>query len=388
MLLPLALLMAALISYQLLWSVKISRYYKLLLILLISAAALKSQIVYLFGGDNYFAPDLPGWVILSAAWFYAESFFSFILLLFPAAATFCAKIHYKFKKTALPEKFRYLNNIVNIVLMTLAVILASVALANGLREPEVRKIELFLNKLPQTAENYRMTVLSDLHIDRASSPAKVRKLVERVNRLQSNTVVILGDVVDGRTSTLSESVRELEKLRAADGVYGIMGNHEYFSGGSEWADFLTQCNIKMLLNENVELRENFYLAGITDPAARRSKDTMEKPDLEKALRNIAPEACTVLLAHRPGHAREAVKKNVQLQLSGHTHGGMIAGFDRVIGKFNEGFTAGAYQLEDMLLYVSSGTAIWSGFPFRLGSRAEITVITLKNNNLKIQGKEK
>ena len=96
----------------------------------------------------------------------------------------------------------------------------------------------------------------------------------------------------------------------------------------------------------------------------------------------------MLLAHRPGHAREAVKKNVQLQLSGHTHGGMIAGFDRVIGKFNEGFTAGSYQLEDMLLYVSSGTAIWSGFPFRLGSRAEITVITLKNNNLKIQGKEK
>lgn len=388
MLLPLALLMAALISYQLLWSVKISRYYKLLLILLISAAALKSQIVYLFGGDNYFAPDLPGWVLLSTAWFYAVSFFSFILLLLPAAASASARLYCKFKKTALPEKIRRLNNIVNIALVTLSVILASVALANGLREPEVRQIELFLNKLPPAAENYRMTVLSDLHIDRASSPAKVRKLVERVNRLQSNTVVILGDVVDGRTSTLSESVRELEKLRAADGVYGIMGNHEYFSGGSEWADFLTQCNIKMLLNENVELRKNFYLAGITDPAARRSKVAMAKADLEKALRGIVPEACTVLLAHRPGHARKAVKKNVQLQLSGHTHGGMIAGFDRVIGKFNEGFTAGSYQLEDMLLYVSSGTAIWSGFPFRLGSRAEITVITLKNNNLKIQGKEK
>ena len=388
MLIPLALLMAALVSYQLLWSVRISRYFKLLPILLIAAAALKPQIVYLFGGDNYFAPDLPGWVLLSAAWFYAVSFFSFILLLLPAAASASARLYCKFRKRALPEKVRKLNNIVNIVLMALALILASIALANGLREPEVRQIKLFLDNLPPAAENYRMTVLSDLHIDRTCTPAKVRQLVERVNRLQSNTVVILGDVVDGRTSALSAMVRELAQLRAADGVYGIMGNHEYFSGGSEWAEFLTQCNVKMLLNENVELRKNFYLAGITDPAARYSKGTMAKPDLDKALLGITPDACTVLLAHRPGHARKAVKKNVQLQLSGHTHGGMIAGFDRVIGKFNEGFITGLYQLEDLQLYVSSGTAIWSGFPFRLGSRAEITVITLKNNNLKKQGKEK
>ena len=377
--------MAALVSYQLLWSVKISKYYKLLLILLIAVAALKSQIVYLLGGDNYFAPDLPGWVLLTAAWVYAVIFFCFLLLILPAAASVSAKVYCKFKRKALPEKFRKANNIANVVFVVLALLLASVALANGLREPAVRQIKLFLDNLPPEAENYRMTVLSDLHIDRTSSTEKVRKLVEKVNHLQSNAIVILGDIVDGRIVTLAEPVKELAGLRASDGVYGIMGNHEYFSSGGEWAEFLVQCNIKMLLNGHVRLREKFYLAGITDPAAGYGKKTLAKPDLEKALQGIAPDACTVLLAHRPGHARKAVKKNVQLQLSGHTHGGMIVGFDRIIGKFNEGFVAGLYRLENLQLYVSSGTAIWSGFPFRLGSRAEITVITLNNSKLQKQG---
>ena len=99
MLLPLALLMAVLVSYQLLRLVRISKYWKLLPVLLITAAALKSQIVYLLGGDNYFAPDLPGWLLITAAWFYAVIFFSSVLLILPAAATFTAIIYCKSKRS-------------------------------------------------------------------------------------------------------------------------------------------------------------------------------------------------------------------------------------------------------------------------------------------------
>ena len=241
--------MAVLVSYQLLRLVRISKYWKLLPVLLITAAALKSQIVYLLGGDNYFAPDLPGWLLITAAWFYAVIFFSSVLLILPAAATFTAIIYCKSKKIALPEKFRQSVNKLNIALLLTAVLLASAALANGLRSPALRHVELFLNDLPPEAENYRITVLADLHIDRTSSPEKVRKLVERVNELQSNTVVILGDTVDGKVATLAAMVGELAELRASDGVFGIMGNHEYFSGGREWVEFFAACNIKMLLNE-------------------------------------------------------------------------------------------------------------------------------------------
>lgn len=382
MLLPLALLMAVLVSYQLLRLVRISKYWKLLPVLLITAAALKSQIVYLLGGDNYFAPDLPGWLLITAAWFYAVIFFSSVLLILPAAATFTAIIYCKSKKIALPEKFRQSVNKLNIALLLTAVLLASAALANGLRSPALRHVELFLNDLPPEAENYRITVLADLHIDRTSSPEKVRKLVERVNELQSNTVVILGDTVDGKVATLAAMVGELSELRASDGVFGIMGNHEYFSGGREWVEFFAACNIKMLLNEHVELRKGFYLAGITDPAAGYSKGSMAMPDLAEALRGIAPDACTVLLAHRPGHAVKAAEKAVALQLSGHTHGGMIPGVSYLVGRFNENFVSGLYHVKNMLLYVSNGSSIWSGFPFRLWADSEITIITLKSKGNK------
>ena len=372
-----ACLAVILLGCQLLLPLKINKFGKSLLAGLIALAALKFQVIHWLGGGIYFAPDLPGWLLLTAAWCYGVVFFSFFLLLIPSLAALITWLICRKKKRSY-EKFRKIQNIVNLVGLFCAVIICSAAVYNARQMPAVREITLTFPQLPPAAENYRMTVLADLHIDRAFPAERVAKLVEKVNSLNSNVILILGDTVDGVAARQGKTVRGLENLRAADGVYAIMGNHEYFSGGMAWAEFLTSCQIKMLLNENIQLKENFYLAGITDPAARYKKFSGALPDFNKALSGINKGDFTILLAHRPGHALKAAEQGVQLQLSGHTHGGMVLGFDLLVGRFNEKFISGLYHVKNMLLYVSNGSSIWSGFPFRLGHDSEITVITLKN----------
>lgn len=375
--LPFACLVTILLGCQLLLPLKIKRYGKLLLWVLIGLAALKFQLLHIFGGGIYFAPDLPGWLLITGAWLYGIVFFSFFMLLIPMIASLTMLMICRVKKISF-ERFRKILNMVNLTVLCISVIICSAAVYNARCLPGVQRVALSFPQLPPSAENYRITVLADLHIDRASTPERVAKLVEKANELQSNIIVILGDTVDGRIERQGKAVKVLKNLHAPDGVYGIMGNHEYFSGGEKWAEFLSDCQIKMLLNENIKLKENFYLAGITDPAAKHTKSAGHLPDPDKALQGIAQDDFTILLAHRPGHAVKASEKCVDLQLSGHTHGGMIWGFDRLVGRFNENFISGLYRIKNMLLYVSNGSAIWSGFPFRLGHDSEITVITLKN----------
>ena len=122
-------------------------------------AAFKPEIIFFFGGDNYFAPDLPGWVILTAAWFYGIVFFSFFLLLIPAAATLAVRVYCFFRKTAYPEKLRKLTNAANAVLLIVAVLLCSFAMYNALRAPAVKEVELAFPDLPAAAEKGTMPAI-------------------------------------------------------------------------------------------------------------------------------------------------------------------------------------------------------------------------------------
>ena len=120
--------------------------------------------------------------------------------------------------------------------------------------------------------------------------------------------------------------------------------------------------------------DSLYLAGVTDAVAPLYG--LPGPDPTKALRSSRPGDTVILLDHRPENARVAAEKGIALQLSGHTHGGMIAGLDSLIGPANNGFVSGLYKVGSMSLYVSNGSGIWNGFPFRLGKPSEITLITL------------
>ena len=205
---------------------------------------------------------------------------------------------------------------------------------------------------------------------------RIRKIVERTNALNPDIVIIAGDFVDGTVPVHGDDLRPLADLKARYGVFGVPGNHEYYSGYEEWMEFLPTLGIRMLHNEHVQTGGGaVVLAGVTDPVAGIMGK--EVPDIRKALAGAPEKGVRILAAHQPRLAPEAAEHGVDLQVSGHTHGGMIAGIDRLVARFNEGFVSGLYTVGGMKLYVSNGAGIWNGFPIRIGVPSEIVLIRLR-----------
>jgi predicted MPP superfamily phosphohydrolase len=155
----------------------------------------------------------------------------------------------------------------------------------------------------------------------------------------------------------------------------VHGNHDYFSGHQAWQRYLSALGIRFLNNEHVLPGPgHIVLAGVTDPAAGR--DNCTAPDMARAVEGAPEDKPIVLLAHQPRLAREAALHGVDLQLSGHTHGGMAPGMRQLVALFNDGLVQGLYQRGTLQIYVTNATSIWTGLPIRLLTPAEITHIHL------------
>ena len=190
-------------------------------------------------------------------------------------------------------------------------------------------------------------------------------------------IVITGDVVDGSPSRLEEDVAPLADLKAKYGVIFAPGNHEYYSGIQQWLPVFQRLGMHVLMNENTQIRVNgtpLAIAGVTDTAALNWG--LEGPDPEKALSGLSKDITKLMLSHRPSLAPESAKAGASLQLSGHTHGGLILPVTPLIAAFNGGYVSGPYTVDGMPLYVSSGSGLWGGIPLRLFVPSEITLITL------------
>jgi uncharacterized protein len=158
----------------------------------------------------------------------------------------------------------------------------------------------------------------------------------------------------------------------------ISGNHEFIFGYGTWMAHFATLGLLSLENRYVVLDRDggkLVVAGITDRASRRSGHPVR--DLAAVLEGAPEGAPIVLLDHQPSDARHAAELGVALQLSGHTHGGLILGIDRLAARANAGFVSGRYDVDGMTLYVNNGTALWPGFALRLGRPSELTRITLR-----------
>lgn len=235
----------------------------------------------------------------------------------------------------------------------------------------IRRRRLTLRNLPKRPDGqpYRLVQLSDLHVSAQIGGDFVQQVVDQTNALAPDIVVITGDLVDGGISELGPHLEPLRNLRAVDGIFAVTGNHEYISGADEWVAFFTQLGLRVLRNEHVSL-PSFDLAGIDDDAGP-SWLAHHGPDLKKALKGRKTQRPVILLAHRPTQLPNAADHGVDLQLSGHTHGGQIKPLHWLEAPYIWGF----YYLKQTTLYVSAGTGYW-GPPMRLGTSAEITLFEL------------
>lgn len=260
----------------------------------------------------------------------------------------------------------------------LAACLAAIGVAQATRIPPLKDIEVRIQGLPQEFDGYTILQLTDLHISRLFPAAWARAVVAHSNKLGVDLIAITGDLIDGTLAVRRADIEPLRDLRATDGIYMIPGNHEYYFGYESWMQHYASMGMVTLENRHVVLDRSggkLVLAGVTDRAARGGGFTA--PDIAFAIRGAPDNAPVVLLDHQPSAARHAASLGVKLQLSGHTHGGLIIGLDRLAARANAGYVSGRYQVGAMTLYVNNGTGLWPGFALRLGRPSELTRITLR-----------
>lgn len=239
-----------------------------------------------------------------------------------------------------------------------------------LRGPSVQRITVPLAKLPRAAHGFRIAVVSDIHIGPILGRAHTRRIVDTINATSPDLVAVVGDLVDGSVADLGSAAEPLAALRARHGSYFVTGNHEYFSGAEQWVDHVRELGLVPLENARVEI-EGFDLAGVNDIAGETEG---QGPDFGRALGDRDRGRAAVLMAHQPVVIHDAVEHGVDLQLSGHTHGGQLWP-GNYLAELANPTVAGLERYGDTQLFVSRGAGAW-GPPVRVGAPSDITVVEL------------
>ncbi|MGD9483410.1 metallophosphoesterase [Streptomyces sp. TRM70308] len=240
--------------------------------------------------------------------------------------------------------------------------------------PRLKRVTVPLAKLPRSAHGYRIAVVSDIHLGPILGRDHSQRIVDIINRAGVDAVAVVGDLVDGSVDDLGTHAEPLARLSSRDGAYFVTGNHEYFSGHREWVEHVRELGLRPLENERVEL-PGFDLAGVNDVAG---EDYGDGPDYAAALGDRDPARASVLLAHQPVLIHDSVAHGVDLQLSGHTHGGQLWPGNYLAGLANPTL-AGLERYEDTQLYVTRGAGAW-GPPVRVGAEPDITVVELASRS--------
>jgi hypothetical protein len=207
---------------------------------------------------------------------------------------------------------------------------------------------------------------------------RLEEIVGMVNEQRPDVVAIVGDLVDAPVDELRQDVAPLADLVSGQGVYFVTGNHEYFTDTEGWMRHLPTLGVQVLRNERVPIRRGtatLDLAGIDDRVAEQFDVPGHGADLDAALDGRDDATPVVLLAHQPVMVEQARAAGVDLQLSGHTHGGQLWPFDYAI-RLDQPAVHGLSRVGGTQLYVTSGAGFW-GPPVRVGARPEVAVVELR-----------
>lgn len=259
----------------------------------------------------------------------------------------------------------------------IALVAGSVALRNGLSPPRLERVEIALERWPAALDGLRIVQITDIHIGPILGRGFAAELARRVNALEPDLIAVTGDLVDGDTKHLADEVEPFRALDAPLGTYFVTGNHDFMSDADAWSAKASELGMRVLRNERVTLERDgarFDLVGVDDHRG----DMLGQgggEDLGAALSGRDATRPAVLLAHDPSTFKRSHAMGIDLQISGHTHGGQIFPFAFFV-RLAIPFVAGRYRRGDAELYVSRGTGFW-GPPMRLGSPAEITEIVLR-----------
>jgi predicted MPP superfamily phosphohydrolase len=249
--------------------------------------------------------------------------------------------------------------------------------------PRVVGKEIRLQRWPERLDGFTIALLSDFHYDPYFSVHPLRAAIDKVNALRPQlialtgdfvSVPVFGDPVDG--AALAEPCAHLlSKMRAPFGLWGVMGNHDAFTDPDRVTSALRAVGIKVLSNQSLPIESNggrFWLGGVDDVLGRTA-------DLDSTLEKVPTGEATVLLAHEPDYADRVRRHPVDLQLSGHTHGGQVRLpliRPSYLPELGRKYVRGLYKVGALTLYTTPGLGT-VGIPVRFNCPPEITFLTLR-----------
>lgn len=358
MLAPYVVFAAALVGYVFACRLRVRAQAIWTMLLIVCCA--KFHVFRYLCGSAFNPPELPATLIL--AWGWAFAFAAFLGIV------------------SLPLVW-WRSRLKAVALTVVAAAIAGVGLWNSVKMPEVHEVTLAYPDLPRSLEGYRIAVVTDIHCSSSARRERTRNLVNLVNSVNADLICLLGDNVDGLPDRRARDLEPIRDLRAKDGVWAVTGNHEYYHDYFGWEDVYARLGLRFLTNECVFPRKGLALGGVPDLAASRRH--LSLPNVQRAFAAATNGEFRVLMQHQPRMAHaNVVGHHVDLQLSGHTHGGFMPVFSEIVRRHNQGFLSGLYPIEKGWLLVSNGVGQWAGFPMRLFTPSEIVVVVLKKGTEK------
>ena len=248
------------------------------------------------------------------------------------------------------------------------------------QQPKVDAISLSFSDLPQAFDGLTIALVADLHISGMTRGSFLPMVVDQVNAAQPDLIVLAGDIVDGYPAQMGSRLAALKQLSAPYGVVVTTGNHEFYSDPQAWMDYFSSTlGLTVLDNDGILLQRGsatIEILGINDHSGKGALS----PNLPLALSRTDAPAGTfaILVAHQPiqatSHNGQAGQLGIDLQLSGHTHGGQIWPLNYFV-RLSQPAVDGVHVIDGVTVVTSRGVGTWRP-PIRVGADPEIPLITL------------
>ncbi|GAB2603380.1 metallophosphoesterase [Paractinoplanes abujensis] len=272
------------------------------------------------------------------------------------------------------------SRVATAAVLVISLVLLGWGTVEARRVPRVRRVEVVLPRLGAGLDGLRLVLLTDTHYGPIERSRWSRGVTEVVNTLDADVVAHTGDIADGEVAQRRSQAAPLADIRASMARVYVTGNHEYFSGAQRWVEHMAALGWEALHNRHVVVTrggDSLVIAGVDDRTAAGSGVPGHHTDHEAALSGADPALPVLLLAHQPQQIQGAVAHGVDLQISGHTHGGQMWPFHYLVRLDQPVLQGLSRHSERTQLYTSRGTGFW-GPPFRIFAPSEITLLTLRS----------
>lgn len=270
--------------------------------------------------------------------------------------------------------------LVSLIVLGIALVLAVWGVTEAMRVPRVRRVEVVLPRLGPGLDGVTVVVLADTHFGPINRTRWSQGTAAAVNALKPDIVCHAGDIADGTVDQRRTQAAPLGDIQAGLARVYVTGNHEYFGEAQSWLDHMASLGWEALHNRHLIVErggDRLVLAGIDDATARSSGLAGHGANLETALAGVSDDLPVLLVAHQPRQVKQAAAAGIDLQVSGHTHGGQIWPFHYFVHVDQPSVHGLTRHGDRTQLYTTRGAGFW-GPPLRVFAPSEITLLTLRS----------